>query len=184
MQPGTDYGQLTKSLMPATLEERAVSQAKVESRSVKKPLERARAPFSLRCGAILIDYIILVAVLAVSTLVARMLGGGARSAGNSSETAGLLITVALAILNLGILPGFTGFTIGKWATGLRIERIDGSPLNIGRALLRHFVGYPLSALLLGIGFAVAALSARGRTLHDLIAGTIVIREAPALPPRR
>jgi len=49
-------------------------------------------------------------------------------------------------------------------------------LGIGRAFLRHFVGYPLSAFTLGLGFIIAALNPRGRGLHDLIAGTIVIRD--------
>ncbi|HEY7784787.1 MAG TPA: RDD family protein [Pyrinomonadaceae bacterium] len=169
--------------MPATLEKTAVERTKVEPRPLKKTPERLKAPFSLRCGAILIDYIILVAVLAFSTLVARMMGGGARTAGNSSETAGILIAIALGILNLGVLAGLTGLTIGKWTTGLRIERKDGSPLGIGRAMLRHFIGYPLSLLPLGGGFALAALGSRGRALHDLIAGTIVVRDAPVMPRR-
>ena len=109
-------------------------------------------------------------------LIARMLGGGARAAGNSAETAGIVITIALAVLNLGLLPGLAGVTIGKWATGLRIERNDGGPLGIGRAFLRHFVGYPISFALLGLGFLLAAVSVHGRGLHDMIAGTIVVRE--------
>jgi uncharacterized RDD family membrane protein YckC len=137
---------------------------------------RIRGPFSLRCGSILIDYIILVAILAFSTLVSRLLGGGARSAGSSSETVGMFLTLMVAVLDLGILPGLTGLTIGKWATGLRIRRSDGTELGIGRAFLRHFVGYPLSFITLGLGFIIAALNARGRGLHDLIAGTIVVRD--------
>ena len=82
----------------------------------------------------------------------------------------------MALMNLVVMPALTGLTLGKWATGLRIERVDGSPLGFGRALLRHFVGYPLSFLLLGIGFLVAAVSVHGRGLHDIIAGTIVVRE--------
>jgi uncharacterized RDD family membrane protein YckC len=124
----------------------------------------------------LIDYIALAAIVVFGTLVARMLGGGARSAGSSAETIGMLITIALAVLNLGVLPGLTGLTLGKWATGLRIEKTDGSDIGIGRALLRHFIGYPLSFLLLGIGFLIAAVTVRGRGLHDIIAGTIVVRE--------
>lgn len=141
-------------------------------------LARIRGPFSLRCGAILIDYIVLVTILAFSTLVSRLLGGGARSAGSSSLSVGLFLTVAVAALDLGVLPGLTGLTIGKWATGLRIRRSDGTELGIGRAFLRHFIGYPLSALTVGLGFIIAALNARGRGLHDLIAGTIVVREGP------
>jgi uncharacterized RDD family membrane protein YckC len=105
-----------------------------------------------------------------------MLGGGARAAGNSAETAGIVITIAVAVLNLGVLPGLTGLTLGKWATGLRIEKNDGRDLGMGRAFLRHFVGYPVSFALLGLGFLIAAVSVHGRGLHDIIAGTIVVRE--------
>jgi len=105
-----------------------------------------------------------------------MLGGGARSAGSSAETAGIMLAVLMAVLNLAVIPGFTGLTLGKWATGLRIERNDGGDIGIGRALLRHFVGYPLSFALLGIGFLIAAVSVHGRGLHDMIAGTVVVRE--------
>jgi len=147
-------------------------------------LARIRGPFSLRCGAILIDYIILVAILAFSTLVSRLFGGGARSAGSSSLTIGAVLTLVVAALDLGVLPGVTGLTIGKWATGLRIRRSDGRDLGIGRAFLRHFVGYPLSALPLGLGFLIAALNARGRGLHDLIVDTIVVREGPVLVDNR
>jgi len=145
-------------------------------RAARQEGQRLRAPFALRCGAFLIDYIILVALLVMSTLVARMLGGGARAAGNSAETAGIVMTILALIMNLGVVPGLTGLTLGKWATGLRIERNDGGEIGIGRAFLRHFIGYPISFALLGLGFLIAAVSVHGRGLHDMIAGTIVVRE--------
>ncbi len=153
---------------------------KLKPRPVVHSVPAVRAPFSLRCGAILVDYIILVAIVAFSTLVSRLLGGGARSAGNSSETIGIVLALLAAALNLGLLPGLTGLTAGKWATGLRIRRADGGEIGIGRAFLRHFVGYPASFLTLGIGFLAAAFTKRGRGLHDLIGGTIVVRDGPAL----
>jgi uncharacterized RDD family membrane protein YckC len=131
----------------------------------------------------LIDYIILVAIVAFSTLVSRLLGGGSRTAGNSSETVGIVLTIVVAALDLGVLPGLTGLTVGKWATGLRILRGDGADIGIGRAFLRHFVGYPLSFITLGLGFLAAAFNQRGRGLHDLIANTIVVREGPAVAVR-
>jgi uncharacterized RDD family membrane protein YckC len=76
-----------------------------------------------------------------------------------------------------VLPGLTGLTLGKWAAGLRIQRIDGGNPGIGRALLRHFIGYPLSLLTFGIGFLLPAVTVHGRGLHDMIAGTIVVRES-------
>src|SRR5262245_1273225 len=102
---------------------------------------RLHVPFALRCGAFLIDYIVLISLVVLGTLFARMLGGGARSAGNSAETAAVLLAIIIAFLNLGVLPGLTGATLGKWATGLRIQRIGSGNPGIGRALLRHFVGY-------------------------------------------
>jgi len=150
------------------------SQAK--SRAARRDGQRLRAPFPLRCGALLIDYIALISVVVLGTLVARMLGGGARAAGSSAETAGIVLAVFMALMNLGVLPGLTGLTLGKWATGLRIEHKVGGNPGIGRALLRHFIGYPLSFALFGIGFLIAAVTVHGKGLHDMIAGTIVVRE--------
>lgn len=137
---------------------------------------RLHVPFPLRCGAFLIDYIVLVSLVVLGTLFARMLGGGARSAGSSAETAAIALAIVVALLNLGVLPGLTGLTLGKWATGLRIQRVDAGNPGIGRALLRHFIGYPLSFITLGIGFLLATVTVHGRGLHDMIAGTVVVRE--------
>ena len=164
--------------MTATAAETVSPRAKVTSRAVVHNVVRFRAPFSLRCGAILTDYIIFAAIIAFGTLVSRLLGGGARAAGSSSETIGIFLAVVGAIFNLGVLPGLTGLTIGKWATGLHIRRADGSDIGIGRAFVRHFVGYPISFLILGLGFLISTFTPTGRGLHDYIAGTIVVREGP------
>jgi len=139
-------------------------------------LERLRAPFSLRCGALLIDYTMLAAILAFSTLLARALGGGdARWAGASVLTLGYLLALAAGVLNFVVLASWTGRTLGKWVTNLRIERRDGTEMSLARAALRHLVGYPLTLATLGLGFLLAAFNREGRALHDLIAGTTVVR---------
>jgi uncharacterized RDD family membrane protein YckC len=137
---------------------------------------RLHVPFALRCGALLIDYILIVSLVVLGTLFARMLGGGARAAGTSAETGAIVLAIVVALLNFGVLPGLTGLTLGKWAAGLRIKRVaEGNP-GIARAMLRHFVGYPLSLLTFGIGFLLATVTVQGRGLHDMIAGTVVVRE--------
>jgi uncharacterized RDD family membrane protein YckC len=166
--------------MTATAAQAVAPRTSVKSPKAIQTFARFRAPFPLRCGAILIDYITPVAIVAFSTLVSRILGGGARSWGSSAETAGVVLAIVVTVLNLGVLPGLTGATIGKWAAGLRILRQDGLEIGIGRAFVRHFVGYPLSLITFGLGFLVVAFTSRGRGLHDLIAGTIVVREGPAL----
>src|SRR5207245_9676742 len=115
---------------------------------------RFRSPFALRCGALLIDYILLALILTFSIMVARLMGGGARMAGGTAEKFGILLTLVVAILDLGFFAGLTGKTVGKWTTGLRIERPDGRLPAIPRALLRHVVGYPLSLLPFGLGFLI------------------------------
>ena len=109
--------------MTANVERRTLVQtteasvrAQMETRA-----ERFRAPFSLRCGAFLIDYIVIASIVVFSTLAARLLGGGARFAGGTAETIGLLIALGVAVLDFVLLPLWRGQTIGKWATGLRIE---------------------------------------------------------------
>lgn len=158
----------------------------VSSRSEHRVRVRFRAPFALRCGALLIDYIVLALILTLSTIVARLMGGGARMAGGTAEKMGILIALIAAVLDLGVLAGLTGKTIGKWTTGLRIERTDGRLPGILRASLRHFVGYPLSLLPFGLGFLIVTVSPTGRALHDLIAGTIVVRkgDGPMVAPVR
>jgi uncharacterized RDD family membrane protein YckC len=168
-----------------------VQTTKLPSGAVTTRLEprarvRFRAPFALRCGALLIDYILLALILTFSIMIARLMGGGARMAGGTAEKVGILITLIVAILDLVVMAGLTGRTIGKWTTGLRIERTDGRLPGIGRAVLRHLVGYPLSLLPFGLGFLMVAVSPTGRALHDLIAGTVVVRRSvgPIVTPAR
>src|SRR3977135_1525390 len=118
-----------------------VQTAKPPSRAGARPQPRVRvrfrAPFALRCGALLIDYILLALIMVFSTMIARLMGGGARMAGGTAEKVGILITLIVALLDLVVMAGLTGRTGGKWTTGLRIERTDGRLPGIGRVVLRH-----------------------------------------------
>jgi uncharacterized RDD family membrane protein YckC len=172
-----------EAVMPAKVDTGKTAHGPVR-RSQAYTRVRYRAPFALRCGAILIDYILLMLIMTFSTIIARTMGGGARLAGGTAETVGIVFTLIAAVLDLGILAGLTGKTLGKWTTGLRIERTDGSIPGIGWALLRHFVGYPVSLFFMGMGFLMAIFVPNGRALHDFIAGTVVIREYGSGPITR
>jgi uncharacterized RDD family membrane protein YckC len=152
---------------------------------VELSAERLRAPFSLRCGALLIDYILMVGVLALATMLARLFGD-ARRGGSVVLAAGYAAVAVVAFLNFVVIAGATGRTVGKWLAGLRVVRKDGERLSVARSLVRHLFGYALTALTLGLGFLLAAFNQRGRALHDIIAGTVVIRSRAvrtAPPPR-
>lgn len=174
---------MTAQIERTALQTRAVAGTKSVP-ATNEHLDQLRAPFSLRCGALLIDYILLIGIIASSTVVARSLGGGARASGDAVETFGLFVALAFAVLNFIVLAGWRGQTLGKWATGLRIEQMDGEQLSFGRSLVRHLIGYPLSLLTLGLGFLLAVFSPRGRALHDVIAGTVVVQDAGRRIQRR
>ncbi|MGW6209677.1 RDD family protein [Streptomyces sp. NPDC055089] len=82
-----------------------------------------------------------------------------------------------------------GRSLGKLACGLRVVRDDGGPIRFRHALVRGAMGVVEILATLGAVAAIASLvSARGRRLGDVFAGTLVVRErvpagrAAAVPP--
>lgn len=162
--------------MSARVERQITSRSiRAEQIVVNFDAERLKAPFLLRCGAILIDYIILVAIPIISLLIYKYSGREpAKILNNEIFNAGWLIMVLLALTNFVILPLLVGQSIGKMLTGLRVVKKDGKPPSLGSLCLRHLIGYPLTILTLGLGFFISVINQKGRALHDFIAGTVVI----------
>ncbi|CAN5435004.1 RDD family protein [soil metagenome] len=137
--------------------------------------ERLKAPFSLRCGAILIDYIILVIIPVSSILIYRYTGQEpSKILNNEITNIGWLIFLLLILTNFLLFPLLFGQSIGKVLTGLRVVKKDGSMPSLINFLLRHLIGYPLTLMTFGLGFFISVLNSKGRALHDFIAGTIVV----------
>ena len=65
-------------------------------------------------------------------------------------------------------------TVGKRVMSLTVTDLEGKRITFARATGRHFAKY-ISVFLLGIGFIIAAFTARKQALHDMIAETLVIR---------
>ena len=137
--------------------------------------EAVKAPFLLRCGALIIDYIIIVAIPVIGLLLGRYSGSdGSKLLSEGLGSASWLIAILVAFTNLIFLPMFSGQTVGKIVTGLRIVRIDGSAPTIGSVAFRQTGGYLLTLASAGIGFFISLFSSKGRALHDYLAGTVVI----------
>jgi uncharacterized RDD family membrane protein YckC len=86
------------------------------------------------------------------------------------------VRAAVVIVIATYLPAcwaLTGRSIGKALYGLRIVQADGSPMTFARALVR-FGAYWLSALPFGLGFLTVIFDPRRRSLHDRLAGTLVV----------
>lgn len=138
--------------------------------------EKFRAPFVLRCAALLVDYLLLIVSPVVSLMIASASGErGAKLFKDDSLTYGLLIAFLVLIINLIVLPLLFGRTIGKLVTGLRVVQKNGDDLSVKSALIRQLAGYALTILTGGIGFLIAVFDGKGRALHDFLAGTVVVQ---------
>jgi uncharacterized RDD family membrane protein YckC len=87
-----------------------------------------------------------------------------------------LIVVCGAILSVIYYVGFwsqSGQTLGKTLLGIKVIGKDGSPLSVGKALLRY-IGYIVSAVLWSLGFLWVAFDRMRQGWHDKIAGTYVV----------
>ncbi len=75
--------------------------------------------------------------------------------------------------------GLLGATVGKWIFGLRVVDHRGrSPIGLSRAFLR-LAAYSVSSVTLGMGHLLITLRPDRRALHDLLAGTWVVRRRKA-----
>jgi uncharacterized RDD family membrane protein YckC len=95
-----------------------------------------------------------------------------------SISASLIYVVYIGALAYFILCwGLLGQTIGMMPFGLRIVRnSDGGKLTWGNVILR-MDGWIVSGIVLDIGFIWAAFDSRKRGWHDMIGGTVVIRNS-------
>jgi len=67
-----------------------------------------------------------------------------------------------------------GATVGKMVLGLRVVDEQGNRISFLRATGRFFAKI-LSGIILYIGFLMVAFTQRKRGLHDIIAGTLVVK---------
>jgi uncharacterized RDD family membrane protein YckC len=66
-------------------------------------------------------------------------------------------------------------TLGKKALGLEVTDIQGMRIGFGRATGRFFAKI-ISSIILFMGFIMAGFTEKKQALHDMIAGTLVIRK--------
>ncbi|MDM8522550.1 RDD family protein [Desulfococcaceae bacterium HSG8] len=71
--------------------------------------------------------------------------------------------------------GRYGATPGKMACKIKVVKADRGKISYARGLGRHFAEW-LSAIILMIGYIIAAFDEEKRTLHDRICNTRVIRK--------
>lgn len=159
----------------------------VTGEAVVLGLRPARLPS--RALAVLVD---LAVTWSAYVLVSLLLLSATAS---MDEAARAAVSVALFVLVLVGVPIVVetlshGRSLGKLVCGLRVVREDGGPVRFRHALVRGALGAVEIVLTMGVVACIASLvSARGRRLGDVFAGTVVVRERiptprgmPVLPP--
>ncbi len=138
-------------------------------------VEPEPAALSARVAAVAIDLIVLAAIDALVVYFTAQICGLTVRDLDVLPRAPLL--AFLLVQNGGYLVAFTagGQTLGKMAAGIKVvpARADAS-LDLGRSLLRTIVWAAL-AVPAGLGFLTALFGHDRRGLHDLCAGTRVVR---------
>ena len=160
--------------------------------NVMRPAQHSQttgfAPGTLwqRFGGFMVDSIILFAVFAV--LAPMFLGASVVElldeieVGNQSRNSALLDAV-LTISYETVLIGAFATTIGKKLLGLSTIRIDGSPVSFKRSFVRAaakaaalgIVPGWMVLVLIAVNVLMVAIRSDKRALHDLVAGTVVVR---------
>ncbi|MEU2333785.1 RDD family protein [Streptomyces sp. NPDC013172] len=146
----------------------------VTGEGVTLELRPARLPS--RALAVLLDLVVVMAVYigATTGLVAATasLDEAAQTALSIAAFLLLLVGAPIAVETLS-----HGRSLGKLACGLRVVRDDGGPIRFRHALVRGALGVVEILMTFGVVACIASLvSARGRRLGDVFAGTLVVRE--------
>ena len=110
-----------------------------------------------RLAALAIDW---VAALLSAAVIAP-------NAGNPQRFLETLIVPGVFVVEVGLLTGLLGFSIGKRLVGLRVEGPDGRPIGVPRALLRTF--------LLALVIPALVMNDERRGLHEVATTSRVIR---------
>ncbi len=116
-----------------------------------------------RAVAFLIDVAILIAI---ERIAAKITG---------SDSSAFILESIIGALYYGVLEGGVAgnASVGKRVMKLRVCDLDGNDIGLVPALIRGVL-HNLSAVIFFIGYFMAFFSERGQTLHDRIAGTMVV----------
>lgn len=134
-----------------------------------------KAGFWVRLVAVLIDSLLVTVVQGICGFFLGLAGQGLAEQEMVLVGVSFMFGSAVSVAYYVFFTGYCGQTPGKMALRLKVIRTDGSDLSYGRAFLREAVGKFISALILFIGYLMAAFDGQKQGLHDRMADTYVIK---------
>jgi uncharacterized RDD family membrane protein YckC len=151
------------------------------------------AGFWMRFLAYIIDGICLTVAFSVISIPLFILFGAGAAMGGSDEMGSGREAIFMALFSTYLLLIFLGAmvaawlyyalmessakqaTFGKLALSLRVTDMAGNRLTFGRATGRFF-GKFISGAILYIGYFMIGFTQQKQGLHDIMAGTLVVRK--------
>jgi uncharacterized RDD family membrane protein YckC len=150
------------------------------------PPAHAYAGFWRRTGAALMDAVLLGITFTGFLFLGLLFVGISLNLSGQEVTnegaLGIFVAIVLILFVLawlyyaGLESSAWRATIGKRSFGLLVTDAYGRRISFGRATGRYY-GKIVSALTLLIGYVLAAFTDQRQALHDLMAGTLVVRKA-------
>jgi Mce-associated membrane protein len=160
----------------------AVLDAIPETAAEDSAPEQPTASWLARAGAFSIDVLLGVAVIATMALLT--LSAPQRGWLWWVFTGAAVLVLVLTAVNRLVLPWLVGWTLGRAVFGIAVRKPDGSPVGLGRLVLRD-LAHLLDTAALFIGWLWPLWDRRGRTFADLLLRTEVHRvERPQRDVRR
>lgn len=147
------------------------------------------AAFWQRLLAYLLDSVIVTVIMIILLVIINV--GYPKASVYDPETGGVVTALSgeaffAILLVLGIVPflyyvlfesSHSQATPGKMALGIYLTSTRGGDIDLPTATMRYVVRIILSGSLFAFGYWLMFFTARQQTLHDLIAGTLVVRSA-------
>jgi uncharacterized RDD family membrane protein YckC len=139
------------------------------------------AGFWLRFVAAFIDGLVTGVGGAIIGGIIGGIAGGSGYGPNTPAWGGVSAVIQLLSIVMGWLysalmeSSKTQATLGKMALGLRVTDLEGRRISFGKATGRHF-GKIVSWIILAIGFMMAGWTEKKQALHDIMAGTLVVKK--------
>jgi uncharacterized RDD family membrane protein YckC len=141
----------------------------------QKTLPQYFAGLDIRLLAVVIDYFIIFAIYCVIALII-VLFLEERDLKIKVSLAGLAIIPLVKLVYSIVMEGSARQgTWGKVLMGLRICDEQGNAISFARALARN-LGKIISSGTLGLGYLMGFFNKKQQCLHDLIAGTLVVKD--------
>lgn len=140
------------------------------------------AGFWIRWASIMIDSLILLIPVGLTTRLADFLMGALGMNIEKSSLPTILLFESLGLLVVWLYFVLMTYkyqaTLGKMAFGLVVTSSNFGELGIGRIILRETIGKLISGLILYIGFILAGFTEKKQAIHDKIANTLVVYKDP------